>query len=131
MQSDETVSLPPMDPARAAYLRETITRLAGHLVARLLEPAASDPSTDSSSGLGLQERLAMRAARAALPTLQRLLMTQLSELDPTSLEIWMGASALALESLLEQAPGEPLPRHALAFDAGGNLMAVPLTMAAG
>lgn len=121
------IEAPTMDPARASYLRATIARLAAYLTSVLLADPGSEPSTASSSPpLSLQERLLLQAMGAFLPRIQATLTTRLSEADPVTLERYLAAAALAIESILEQAPGEPLPRHALVAGADGRLELRPL-----
>ncbi len=117
---------PAMDPARAAYLRSTLARLSAYLISALLADPGSAASTGSGSLLSLQERLLVQAMGALLPRIRGTLMTRLSEADPVALEHYLGAAALALESILEQAPGEPLPRQALVAGPDGRLELRPL-----
>lgn len=110
-----------MDPARAIYLRSTLARLSAYLISALLADPGSAASTASSLTLSVSDRLLLQAMGALLPRIQGTLMTRLSEADPVSLERYLGAAALALESILEQAPGDPLPRYALVGGPAGRL----------
>lgn len=125
METSAPPAAPVMDPARAAYLRSTLGRLSAYLISALLDPGSA-PSTASSSPLSVQERLLLKTLEAFLPRIQGTLMTRLSEADPVTLEAYLGAAALALESILEQAPGAPLPRQALVAGPDGRLELRPL-----
>ena len=111
-----------MDEARAAYLRAAATAIATRLVGQMLDELAA-PSTDSAS---LQDRLMLRALMPWLPKLRAVLLSKLSEVDAVSLERSVGAIALAIESVLAQAPGTPLPRYRVDWDTDGRLVLVPI-----
>lgn len=113
---------PAMAPDRAAYLRAATHAIAQRLVAQMLDELAA-PSTDSAS---LQDRLMLRALTPWIPKLQAVLLSRLSEVDPVSLERTAGAVALAIESVLAQAPGDPLPRYRVDWDEAGALVLLPL-----
>jgi hypothetical protein len=81
------------------------------------------PSMDSAS---LGDRAVLTVLRPWMPKLREVLLSKLSEADPASLEVNAGAIALAIESVLAQAPGEPLPRHRMDWDAAGRLVLLPL-----
>lgn len=120
----ETSPPPPvaMDEARAAYLRGAATAIATRLLGQMLDELAA-PSTDSAS---LQDRMMLRVLTPWIPRLQAALLSRLSEVDPVSLERSVGAIALAIESVLAQAPADPLPRYRVDWDADGRLVLVPL-----
>lgn len=114
--TNELVTVPAMDPARAAYLRQTIVGTASVLLSAALADMAPGPSTDSS----LQDRMAWAALRPWLPKLEAVLLSKLSEADPAALERVAGAIAWAIGSVLEQAPGEPEPRFGITWSADGR-----------
>jgi hypothetical protein len=97
-----------MDPARAAELRRQLSAIAATLFDAVLAPAkTSDPSTGQASP---SERMMMRVLRPWIPKLRDALLSKLSEADPVNLEVLVGATATALESILYYAPGDALPR---------------------
>lgn len=112
---------PAMDPQRAAYLRATMLGTARVLLSAALTDMAQAPSTGSS----LQDRMAFAALRPWLPKLEAVLLSKLSEADPAALERIAGAIAWAIESVLEQAPGEPEPRHVISWTDAGRPQLVP------
>lgn len=120
--ASELVTVPLMDPERAAYLRATMLGTARVLLSAALADMAAGPSTGSS----LQDRMAFGALRPWLPKLEGVLLSKLSEADPAALERIAGAVAWAIESVLEQAPGEPEPRHGIAWSEDGRPRLVPL-----
>lgn len=120
MTSDQ--QLVTSEPERAAFLRRTIVGTAGVLLSAALADMAAGPSTGSS----LQDRLAYQALRPWLPKLEAVLLSKLSEADPAALERIAGAIAWAIESVLEQAPGEPEPRYAIVWSDEGRPQLVPL-----
>lgn len=99
---------PAMTPERQDYIRRAILAVSTTLVDMMLTDLAA-PSTDS---LSTSERLMVGTMRPFLPRLRAAFLGKLSESDPASLERLMGATATALEQILAQAPGEPLPRWA-------------------
>lgn len=113
---------PPVDPARAHYLRTALVRITASLLeAFLTDLAKGDLSTASPSdraSLSLTERAMVAVLRPWIPQLRATLLTKLGEADPAELERLMGASATLLESLLAQAPGDPLPRWIFRWSAG-------------
>lgn len=113
---------PTLAPERAAYLRAATNAIATRLVGQMLAELA-EPSTDSAS---LQDRMMLRVLTPWIPKLQAVLLSKLSELDPVSLERTAGAIALAIESVLAQAPGDPLPRFRVDWDELGHLVLMPL-----
>ena len=73
----------------------------------------------------------MRAMKPWIPKLRDTLLAKLSEADPVTVERMIGATATAIESILAQAPGEPLPRFRMDWDpANGHLVLIPLEEAA-
>lgn len=123
MQQDQQLEAPAMDPARAEYLRRTVAGLVSAAVAQMTaEPP--DGSTDSSSSMA--ERLMMRAISPWIPRLRDMILSRVSSADPADLERWMGAGASALESILWQAPGEPLERFRIEFGPDGRPALVPV-----
>lgn len=72
----------------------------------------------------------MTVLRPWIPKLRDILLSKLSDMDPASLERTMGAAALAMEALIAQAPGAPLPRFRADWDDAGRLVLVPLEEAA-
>lgn len=118
----ETTTSPAVAPERAAYLSRTATALATRLLAQMLEELAAG-STDSAS---LGDRAMLAVLRPWIPKLRDTLLSKLSEVDPVSLERNAGAIALAIESILAQAPGDPLPRYRMDFDSAGRLVLLPL-----
>jgi hypothetical protein len=70
--------------------------------------------------------MAWAALRPWLPKLEAVLLSKLSEADPAGLERIAGAIAWAIESVLEQAPGEPEPRHGITWTPDGRAHLVPL-----
>lgn len=65
-----------------------------------------------------------------IPKLRDTLLAKLSEADPVSIERLVGATATAIESILAQAPGDPLPRFRMDWDAGdGHMVLIPLEAA--
>lgn len=118
----ELATVPAMDPARAAFLRRTITRTAAALISAALADMAEGPSTATS----LQDRMAWAALRPWLPKLQDVLLSKLSEADPAGLERIAGAIAWAIESVLEQAPGDPEPRYGITWTPDGRAHLFPL-----
>jgi len=52
----------------------------------------------------------MRVLRPWVPSLRNALLHKLSEANPVTLEVLVGATATALESILFYAPGTALPR---------------------
>ena len=111
----------PMDPARAAYLRATAAALVGATVSRMLGDLDSTGSTSSAG-----ERMMLRVLTPWIPKLRDGVLSRLSETPAEELERWMGAASLAIESILSQAPGEPQPRYAIGWDAGGSPVLVPI-----
>lgn len=109
-------------PDRALYLRTATTAIAARLVGQMLGELA-DPSTESPS---LTDQLMLKVLRPWMPKLRDVLLSKLSELDPASLERTMGAIAWSIDSLLEQAPGAPLPRYRADWDEAGRLVLLPL-----
>lgn len=67
----------------------------------------------------------MAMLRPMVPKIRSLLLSKLSSADPAKIEALMGATATALESILYQAPGEPLPRLRFEWTAAGELVLVP------
>lgn len=113
---------PTVAPERADYLRRAATAIATRILAQMLDELAA-PSTDSPS---LGDRAMLAVLRPWIPKLRDTLLSRLSEVDPVSLERNAGAIALAIESLLAQAPGDPLPRYRMDWDADGRVVLVPL-----
>lgn len=72
----------------------------------------------------------MMALRPWIPKLRDTLLAKLSEADPVSVERILGATSTAIESILAQAPGDPLPRYRIDWDSDGVLVLVPLEAAA-
>jgi hypothetical protein len=71
----------------------------------------------------------MKVLRPWIPKLRDTLLSKLSETDPVSVERMMGATALAIDSILAQAPGDPLPRYRMDWDpTDGHLVLVPLEL---
>jgi len=101
-------------PERAEYLRRAIVALAATITAQMLAEAGS---TDS----GLLGRL----LAPQLPRLRDLLLSRLSEADPVRLEQTLSAAAWAIEAILADAPGEPLPRMRPDWDEAGALILRP------
>lgn len=124
---NEIESAPPLqaiDPERAAYLTRTMVAVAAALVGQMLDDLAR-PSTDSPSSL--TDRMMMGALRPWIPKLRDTLLAKLSEADPVMVERMLGATATALESILSQAPGEPLPRFLMDWDpADGHMVLIPV-----
>lgn len=114
-----------MDPERAAYLRTTIVTTARVLLSAALADMAEGPSTGS-----LQDRMAWAALRPWLPKLEAVLLSKLSEADPAALERIAGAIAWAIESVIDQAPGEPEPRMVIAWTDAGRPQLVAAEVAA-
>lgn len=54
----------------------------------------------------------VRALRPFLPKLRATFLAKLSTSDPAGLERLMGATATTIETILLDAPGEPMPRWA-------------------
>lgn len=104
---------PAMTPERGAFIVRSVSTVASILVdsmlADLMERA---PSTDSAPDMTRSERMLYRALRPFLPKLRALFLDKLSLSNPAALERVMGATSTAIESILEQAPGDPLPRWA-------------------
>lgn len=71
----------------------------------------------------------MRAIKPWIPNLRNALLSRLSSADPATLEVLVGATATALESILYYAPGEPLPRMRFDWTADGKLRLAPVTPA--
>lgn len=113
---------PTVAPERAEYLRHAATAIATRLLAQMLDELAG-PSTDSAS---LGDRAMLAVLRPWIPKLRDTLLSKLSDVDPVTLERNAGAIALAIESLLAQAPGEPLPRYRMDWGPDGRLVLVPL-----
>lgn len=112
-----------MAPERAEYLRQTTVAVAARLVAQMLDDLAGDASTDTRS---LQDRLLLGTLRPWIPKLRDTLLAKLSEADPESIERLMGAAAIAMESILAQAPGDPQPRYRIDWDPQGAMVLIPL-----
>jgi hypothetical protein len=110
---------------RGEYLRTTLVAVAARLVGQMLDELAGASTATPSS---LQDRLLMSTLRPWIPKLRDTLLHKLSETDPASMEQLMGATATALESILAQAPGEPLPRYRIDWDDAGTLVLVPLEL---
>lgn len=115
-----------MGPERAAYLSRATVAVAARLVSQMLDELAA-PSMGSSS---VQDRMLMGALKPWIPKLRDTLLAKLSEADPVSMERILGATSTAIESILAQAPGDPLPRYRIDWDADGVLVLVPLDAAA-
>lgn len=111
-----------MSAERAAYLRRAVDAIARALLAQMARELAA-PSTDSAS---LADRAMLRMLTPWVPKLQAVLLSKLSETDPASLERIAGATADAIESVIAQAPGDPLPRYRMTWDADGALVLVPI-----
>lgn len=121
MTTETPPPLPELtDPARAEYLRQTLTQVVALLVQQMLSEVGS---TDSPSP---GDRLMLAALRPWIPKLQTVLLSKLSEVDPLMAERILGATATACESILAQAPGTPLPRYRAEWDADAKLVLVPL-----
>lgn len=122
MQNESTGQLPAaeMDPERAAFLRRTMAALVGAVVARMLGDL--DPGSTGTAS----ERMMLRVLTPWLPKLRDGVLSRLSEADPVELERWMGATAWALDSILDQAPGDPLPRCAISWTPDGAPVLVPM-----
>lgn len=116
-----------MDPERGRYLREVTVAVATRLVGQMLEDLAA-PSTGSPSSAA--DRLMIKVIQPWIPKLRDTLLSKLSEADPVSVERIIGATATAIESILAQAPGTPLPRYRIDWDDQGALVLVPLDVAA-
>lgn len=116
---------PTISPERGEYLTGTMVAVAARLVGQMLDEV-SQPSTDSPSSAG--DRLMMMALKPWIPKLRAVLLAKLSEADPTSVERLMGATATALESILAQAPGAPLPRYRIDWDDDQTLILVPIEL---
>lgn len=106
---------PVMTPERAQYLSRALTAMATLLVDSMLADLAAGHSTDgadSPTGPGSTpaDRLMVRALRPFLPKLRATFLAKLSSSDPAGLERLMGATATTLETIIAQAPGEPMPR---------------------
>jgi hypothetical protein len=111
-----------MDPARADHLRSQLIQASMLILDKVLtDVQAAGGSTASAS-----ERLLLLALRPTLPRLRSVLLSRLSAADPAGLEAVMGATATAIESILYQAPGEPLPRRRFEWTADGALILIPI-----
>lgn len=117
-----------MSPDRAEYLRGTMVAVATRLVSQMLDDLAA-PSTATPQSL--PDRLMTSALKPWIPKLRDTLLLKLSEADPVSIERLMGATALALESIIAQAPGTPLPRFRVDWGPAGELVLIPLEEVAG
>jgi hypothetical protein len=114
---------PPVDPARAHYLRTALVRIAASLLEAFMADlqkgsGSSTASPSDQASLSLGERVMVAALRPWIPQLRATLLTKLGEAEPAELERLMGATATLLESLLAQAPGDPLPRWIFRWSAG-------------
>lgn len=116
-----------MDPERARYLTAATVAVATRLVGQMLDELSA-PSTDSQRSL--PDQLMTRALKPWMPKLRDTLLSKLSEADPVMVERVLGATSTAIESILVQAPGEPLPRYRIDWAADGALVLVPLDEAA-
>lgn len=98
---------PAMTPERARYLVQAVTAMGSMLVDAMMADleAGSTAGADSPA-----ERLMFRALRPFLPKLRAMFLAKLSTSDPVGLERLMGATATTLETIMGQAPGEPMPR---------------------
>lgn len=117
----EQQPVPPMEPARASELTRQVTAIAATLLDAMISGSSEGESTDSP-----QERMVLRALKPLMRPIRGLLLSKISRSDPARVEIMMGATATALESILYHAPGEPLPRYRFDWDAAGELRLVPL-----
>jgi len=117
----EPAAPPAIDPERADYLRRTMLAVAS----RLLEQMLTEIGAGSTDGGSFTDRAMVRVLTPWLPKLRALFLAKLSEAEPESIERVMGAFATAIESILAQAPGAPLPRHYVDWDADGRLVLVP------
>ena len=108
---------PPISPERAAYLRAVLNRTAEAVLNQLV--ADLTHSRDSSrSPASPSERLLATALRPLLPHIRQAFLARLAEADPASTERLLGAVAWAVEDLIAQAPGDPVPRHAFIWEPG-------------
>jgi hypothetical protein len=101
---------PAMSPERAAYLMRALTTLATVLIDSMVADlvAGSPGSTDGEASLS--DRLMIRTLRPFLPKLRATFLDKLSGSDPAGIERLMGATSSTIETILGQAPGEPMPR---------------------
>lgn len=118
----EQLPVPPMDPARASELSRQVTGIA----ATLLDAMISGSSGEDDSTASASERMVLRAMRPLTKQIKAALLARISRSDPARVEIMMGATATALESILYHSPGDPLPRYRFDWDAQGELHLVPL-----
>jgi hypothetical protein len=114
-----------MDPARASELSRQVAAIA----ALLLDAMISGSSEGDDSTASRQERMLLRTLKPLMRPIRGLLLDKISRSDPARIEIMMGATATALESILYYAPGDSLPRYMFDFGADGELRLAPLPAA--
>ncbi len=110
-------ALPPLDPERAAVIKNQLAAAAAAMFDALTTPGALDQSMEGRSP---GARMMVRVLRSQLPTLRRELLGRISEVDGRGLEAAVGAFATALEATLYYAPGAPLPRFRFEWSTGDD-----------
>jgi hypothetical protein len=101
---------PAMSPERAAYLMRALSQLATVLIDSMVADLVAGSTDSTDSGGSLSDRLMVRTLRPFLPKLRATFLDKLSGSDPAGVERLMGATSSTIERLLDQAPGEPMPR---------------------
>lgn len=102
---------PTMSPERAEYLLRALTAAATVLIDSMVSDlVAGSPESTATEG-SLSDRLMVRTLRPFLPKLRATFLAKLSGSDPAAIERLMGATSSTIETILNQAPGEPMPRY--------------------
>lgn len=108
MEAVTTPELPDViqTPERGLYLSRAVSALATVLVDSML----SDLDGAGASTGGRLDRAMTMALRPWMPKLRGMFLGKLSETDPAGLERLLGAVSTTIETILRDAPGEPLDR---------------------
>jgi hypothetical protein len=114
LEDPGALEAPAMTPERAAYVMGALTALARVLLDGMLaDLEVGQLSTGSTAGAdSLTDRLMVRALRPWIPKLRATFLDKLSVGDPAMVERLMGATSTTIETILADAPGEPMPRWA-------------------
>lgn len=101
---------PVMTADRAAYLSRALVALATVMIDSMLADLAAGSTASTGGDSPLSERMLYRLLSPQLPKLRAVFLDKLSTSEPAGLERLMGATSSTIETILAQAPGDPMPR---------------------